>query len=392
MLEQALTSTKVIRAESISAADLDNLVTYAGGPEAQLLIIQDNRALEPRDCTVASLGQRRPVLVLDRVFPDPKVEDIMAMANEAREKLSADKPLVILGIGGGSTLDSAKAVAIVLSCGGDLDEYLGPTATRKIERRNAKLILAPTTAGTGSEVTKFGVYTARSGRKYTLNNPNLQADIALLVDEFTFGLPAPITAATAFDALSHALETLWNRNATPVSDLAATQAAIAVLAEMERAYDSAVSGSRAGRSELLEAACMAGIAFNLTGTAAVHAISFILSEEWHVPHGVACAFTLEDVLLLNSEVPAVRAKLARIARLALNAEGTDAEAVTRLAQRLVDLKQKFGLPLRFESVGAKLQANDLAGLFAKSLDDPKMKNNIVAMDQAKLLGLLERRL
>jgi hypothetical protein len=97
MLEQALTSTRIVQTESLSAADLNSLVTYAGGADAQLLIIQDNRALEPRDCTVASLSKLRPVLVLDRVFPDPKVEDIMAMADEAGQQLAKERPLGYFG-------------------------------------------------------------------------------------------------------------------------------------------------------------------------------------------------------------------------------------------------------------------------------------------------------
>lgn len=371
MLEQVLSSTKIISAEHLAAEELDRLILYCGGPQANVAVIEDNRPFDTRDRMLEQLSRLREVTRLNRVFPDPKVGDIMEMVAE----LEGKRIDLIIGIGGGSTMDSAKGVAAVLSNGGDLGDYLGASASKKIERKDVRLILIPTTAGTGAEVTKFGVYTSRSGRKYTLNNPLLQADAAVLVAEYTYNLPPALTAATTFDALSHALEALWNRNATPVSDAAAINSAVHILKCMETAYDNPV----AGRAEMLGGACMAGIAFNMTGTAAVHAISFILSEEWHIPHGAACAFSLEDIMRLNMQDRPTRRKLAAIAAELFGQAGEDA-LVDDLYARIIKLKRKFGLPFTFKDIGVGLQPEELESLFRKSLDDPKMSNNIMPVD------------
>jgi alcohol dehydrogenase class IV len=379
MLEQAITNTKIIQCAALSGRDLDKLIFYCGGEAAFPCFITDNNPLPPRDTMLDELRAFRRFELLNGVFPDPKADDIMAMVNNLK-----DKPVnVIIGIGGGSTMDTAKAVAAVLCNGGDLNDYLGANASRTIEKRDIRLILIPTTAGTGSEVTRVGVYTSRGGRKYTLGHPLMQADMAVLATEYVMGLPPHITAYTAFDALSHALETLWNRNARPLTDKVAVESAVHILKWMETAYDSSLTGNREGRAEMLEGACMAGTAFNMTGTAAVHALSFILSEEWHVPHGVACAFTLENVFRLNTRDEKTRQKLAQVAQ---NLFGKD--NIIALYDRIIELKQKFGLPFTFKDLNIDPFECQINELFEKSLDDPKMKNNIVPVDKQTMLELL----
>ena len=385
MLEQALTSTRLISAPSCSAKDLDAVIAYAAGDGARVCAVVDSSPVVARDALVRGLARLRPVDVLDRVVPDPKVEDIMAMAAQVR----ATKPDAILAIGGGSTLDSAKALAMLASNEGDLEDYLGPVPRRKIAGKGTLMIAVPTTAGTGSEVTRFGVYTARGGRKYTLAHPALQPDIAILAPGLTHSLPAAVTAATGIDALSHALETIWNRNATPASDRAAIGAATAILEWLPVAYESARAGGATGRAEMLEAACRAGTAFNRTGTAMVHALSFILSEEWHVPHGVACAFTLEDATRLNGGNPEIAQKLARIGG---EGDGDSVAAVERLAERIVSMKQTMGLPFTFRDIGADIGADDIERLFAKAFDDPKMRNNSVPVSRERVHELLRSKL
>jgi alcohol dehydrogenase class IV len=383
MFEQAVTNTKVIKSEYLLAEALEKLIFYCGGEHACPCIIIDNNPLLPRDKMLGGLRSIRPFELQNRVFPDPKVDDIMAMVEELK-----GKPIdVIVGIGGGSTMDAAKGVAAVLSNGGDLNDYLGAEATRKIGKRDIKLVLIPTTAGTGSEVTKVGVFTARSGRKYTLGHPLLQPDIAVLVTEYVQELPSALTASTAFDALSHALETLWNRNATPLSDKVAVESAVHLLKWMETAYESSLTGATEGRAEMLEGACMAGTAFNMTGTAAVHALSYIFSEEWHVPHGVACAFMLEDVFRLNAADAKVRRQLAKVGE-ALFGKSDEEKLIVLLLERIVALKKKFGLPSMFEDLHIELDVNRIGELFDKTLNDPKMKNNVVSINSEIIFGLI----
>lgn len=385
MLEQALTDTRIIELPSVTSRELDAVVTYAAGAGASVCAVVDSFPIAARDELIAGMSRLRKVEVLNRVVPDPKVEDIMAMAEEIRE----EKPDAIVAIGGGSTLDSAKALALLAANEGDLEDYLGSEPRRKIGGRGTLMIAVPTTAGTGSEVTRFGVYTARGGRKYTLAHPALQPDIAILAAALTHSLPPGVTAATGIDALSHALETIWNRNATAASDAAAIGAAASILEWLPVAYESARCGGAAGRAEMLQAACRAGTAFNRTGTAMVHALSFILSEEWHVPHGVACAFTLEDAVRINGADPRVAEKLAKI-----GVAGGDAPAgsVEALAGRIVSLKRAMGLPFTFHDVGARVGDGDIERLFAKAFDDPKMKNNAMPVSGRRVFELLRSKL
>lgn len=384
MVEQLITSTLIHTQEGLTAAELNKIINYCSGSSASLCIIQDNREFVYRDEIFSSLKDFRDFTILDRVFPNPKSEDIMQMVSDLKGK----EPDVIIGIGGGSALDAAKAVAMVLSNGGDLDDYLGPEATRKVEKKKIKLILVPTTSGTGAEVTKFGVYSARSGRKYTLNNPLLQADIALVVSKFTESLPPALTAATGFDALSHALETLWNKNATETSDSAAIDAAVYILKWLETSYDSAVSGGLAGRQEMMLGALKAGISFNLTGTAAVHALSFILSEEWHIPHGASCAFTLEDIMVLNAVDESTKQKLINISKRLFD-NVTDENAVEKLVDRIVFLKKKMNMPIKFSDLHITVTADEIPALFERSFTDPKMGNNIPKIPEEQMYSMLK---
>jgi alcohol dehydrogenase class IV len=201
------------------------------------------------------------------------------------------------------------------------------------------------------------------------------------------GLPPAITAATAFDALSHALETIWNRNATPLTDRIAIESAAYILKWMETAFDSSLSGAVEGRAEMLEGACMAGTAFTMTGTAAVHALSFVLSEEWHIPHGVACAFTLDDIFRMNISDIKTRQRLEQVTQALF---GTD--DVEILLNRIIALKKKFGLPFTFEDLNINLEENRIAQLFDKTLDDPKMKNNIIPVDSKKVFELMKKKI
>ncbi len=422
---------------SALAQALDEALVYSTGMAAAgpVLCIIDPRPFPLRDRALSVLGQIWQLAILDQVVPNPTSADIMAMADRARR----EKPAAVIGIGGGSTLDSAKAVAMLLESPGDLDEYLGPEAPRKPQERRVPLLLIPTTTGTGSEVTRFGVYTSRSGRKYTLNSPVLQADTALLFPALVADLPPPLVAATGYDALTHALETLWNKNATALSDRLALEAAAAVLTYLEPAYRASVereraraqppqvpvSGADAGAApgfsdapaalippgprattalaDLQRAATLAGIAFNKTGTAAIHALSFILSEEWHLSHGAACAFFTQNVFDLNMGDPTVRAKFLVLAKRMYRetmerAQGadrpdgpapelrdtlSDADYIRYLRDQLVDLKGLMGLPDRFSDIpGFMLPATadgqeQVAALFAKVQSDFKLKNNPV---------------
>ncbi len=409
MLSSLLSPTRVLSFEELSPADFAKAAFYLGGAPRKAAVVVDGRAFPERDALVAGLQALCETVVLDRVRPDPLASDVDAM----REMIGGGELGLVVGIGGGSVLDSAKALAMLAANGGSLGDYLGPAPSRKIERKGPPLLLVPTTAGTGSEATKVGVFTSDSGRKYTLGSPLLQADAAILSGSLAAGMPPALAASTGFDALSHALESLWNRNATPVTVQAAVDAAVAVLRGLEPAYDAAVAaaagkplpGAKAAALRMLEAASMAGFAFSRTGTAMVHALSFVLSEEWHVPHGAACAFTLEDAYRYALSEPENRARLARIgaalfpeaaaARSAAmggaseSAQDRDERLAGLLLERVLVLKRKMGLPERFADLGISVDRGAIPGLFARSFDDPKMANNFPAAERPAVYAILE---
>lgn len=391
-LHRLSTATRIASFSSLGPGSLSAaLLAVSGKVDPVVVVIRDPRSFPALDSALEGAVLAGGGIVLDRVVPNPRVEDIMEMSRLA----APFRPDIVLGVGGGSALDSAKAVAFMARNQGDLEEYLGPGATRKPEAKGAPLVLVPTTTGTGAEVTKFGVYTARSGRKFSLGTPFLQADAALLVADAVADIPPALLASTAYDAVTHALETLWNRNATPLSDAVAAEALVCLLENAEIAYCSRLGGRSDGVRDLLESACAAGVAFNMTGTAAIHALSFVLSEEWHVPHGAACAFFTDAVYAVNSIAAPTKAKLAGVARRlsfapAFAGEG---DAIAWLGDYLAGLRGRFGLPGRFSEIGEFPGATlDVAALFDRAQDDFKMKNNAVALGPEAVRDIVERKL
>ena len=403
MLNALLSPTKFFSFEEMSPADLAAAAYYLGasgrarrseGREDPLRValVRDARPSAAVDALAAGLSARFDLVTLDRVQPNPLASDISAMARDC-ELSSLD---LVIGLGGGSVMDSAKALAMLAENGGQLEDYLGAAPSRKIERKGRPLILVPTTAGTGSEATKVGVYTSGSGRKYTLGSPLLQADAALLSGALCASMPPSLTASTGFDALSHALESIWNKNATPLTLDASVRAALMVLDALEPAFDASVAAAAGEKMashnaialRMLEAAAAAGVAFSTTGTALVHALSFVLSEDWHVAHGTACAFTLEDAYRLQSRDPEIERRLAVVGLAAIPGSRQE-NAAGLLLERILKLKKKMGLPSSFAELGVKLDKKDIKKRFERAFEDPKMANSLPAAQPAQIYAMLE---
>ena len=388
MISSNLSPLKVLERKHMTKALLKRII---GGE--RIAIVTDNAPIEAKERLIASFSGSEAV-VFDKVRPNPLTADIMRMFNDPLFA-SCD---VIVGIGGGSVLDSAKALAMLKTNGGELDDYLGNSPRRKIERRCAPLVLLPTTAGTGSEVTKVGVYTSQNGRKYTLGSPLMHAHRAVLVQDFVVKAPPALEASTGLDALDHALESIWNKNAKAETLELSVAAAIEVLSNIRTMYDSSVairSGKDVNSSaydaarRMLHASCMAGMAFNLTGTAAGHALSFVLSETWHVPHGTACAFTLNGVFRLACENQTTRENLARVSRAFHPDLGSVDELVAALQKDVADLTVYLNQPQRFSDLGINLRREDIDLNFERSFDDPKMWNQLPVATKANIYPLLE---
>ncbi|AEV30285.1 alcohol dehydrogenase, class IV [Sphaerochaeta pleomorpha str. Grapes] len=393
MIGSLLSNVHILSFEDLSKDQLLHILSFAAGKREDLnvAIVCDKAPIPRRDELINELKESCSVSIFDTVRPNPLCTDIMEMYATGKFE-TAD---IILSIGGGSVLDSAKALAMLTTNKGSLEDYLGNTPSRKITEKNLPLVLIPTTAGTGSEVTKVGVYTDPKGRKYTLGSPLMHAHTALLVGSFLDSIPASLCASTGLDALDHALESIWNKNATAITRLAAEQAAIEVLTTLPKLYRAIVE-KKEDRKELqkqmLNASCLAGISFNITGTASGHAISFILSEEWHVPHGAACAFTLLEVFDWACQEKQNRSSLARISS-HFNPEISDeTKLIETLRSTIASLIAEMKVPQTFTDLGVSLEKQEIEATFERSFTDPKMLNQLPPMREKPLYEMLGKKL
>jgi alcohol dehydrogenase class IV len=224
--------------------------------------------------------------------------------------LCRDKEIgLVASIGGGSALDTAKLVAYLAKTPDRLDDIYG-VGLAKGER--LPLLLVPTTAGTGSEVTPIAIVTTPTTEKKGVVSPRLIPDWAILDPELTLGLPAHVTAATGIDAMVHAIEAYTSKHKkNPMSDQLARQA-LALLSANVRTVCADGSNLEA-RSQMLLGSMLAGMAFANSPVAAVHALAYPIGAIFHVPHGLSNALVLTQVLRFNlPEAEALYAELAPI--------------------------------------------------------------------------------
>lgn len=385
MIEALLSPVHILSYTELDSAELNTIAGFAAGKLSKLTVavVADQAPIPAKEELITNLSQFATVHRYDKVQPNPTTTDIMEMFLEPTFK-DAD---VIIGIGGGSTLDSAKALAMLATNSGDIEEYLGNNPKRAITQRSLPLILIPTTAGTGSEVTRVGVYTDPTGRKYTLGSPLMMAHTAVLVASFLDSVPPSLCAATGLDALDHALESIWNKNSTPVTRTIARNAAIEVLETLPLLYKATKQQTQNKReliTKMLLASTKAGIAFNLTGTAAGHAISFVLSEEWNVPHGMACAFTLLEVFDWAVTDSLVHSELALIGK-HFHPELDETAAVSTLRDNLQALITELEIPSDFAAIGVTVTD---PSIFDRAMDDPKLHNQLPPLSKEALYALI----
>ena len=231
-------------------------------------------------------------LTIDNVIPNPHFH----MLNESCARFAAVQPVpeVIVALGGGSVIDTAKVVAAGGKGFGAVKRFLqngadGDTLTA------TPIIAIPTTAGTGSEVTSWAsVWDTDSGHKYSLSRRSLYPTDALIDPELMVAMPRALTVNTALDALSHSLESIWNVNGNPVSTNHAVNAATEILDCLPELVDDL--GNLTLRVRIARAATLAGLAFSNTRTALAHSISYPITLRHGTPHGLACSFSLAMVM------------------------------------------------------------------------------------------------
>jgi len=231
------------------------------------------------------------VFLFDRVEPEPPAPIVDEAAQFIKEK-GID---IVIGVGGGSSLDVAKGASLLACNTGHVLDYCGMDL---IPKRGLPKILVPTTAGTGSEVTRVFVVTdKRDNMKKVVYSNYAISDLAIVDPMLTISMPSKVTADTGMDALVHAIETYVSMNATPFSDLLASKAIALIAKYLPMAF--AKSENIEARYHLSFASLLAGLAFASGGLGAVHALAYPLGTEYHLPHGRTNAIMLPHVMEFN---------------------------------------------------------------------------------------------
>lgn len=271
--------------------------------------------------------------VFDGVEPDPRYE----IATDCLDMIRREKADLVIGFGGGSPIDIAKAGAIMATNEGTIADFFG---VDMIPKPGLPTLIVPTTAGTGSEATPIAILSDEGEKlKKGIVSPYLMPSVAVIDPELTLGLPPDITASTGTDALIHAIEAYTSVNATDMTDILAFRAMELLYENIRTAY--ANGNNLEARSCMMEGSLLAGIAFANAGVTAVHAFAYPIGAEFHIPHGVANTMMLSHVMRFNllGNVP----KFAEIAdAFSLPTEGLDdlgavetaIDAIERLAEDL----------------------------------------------------------
>lgn len=272
---------------------LQELAALTEHQSVALVTFPEARGLGLVDRIQALLGERL-VYIIEDVQPNPDV----AQLRDTYERFwqEAGDCQVVVAVGGGSAIDTAKAL-IVGTQTGRFDELLALLATGKpfVPPRSKLLIAAPTTAGTGSEVTPWAtIWDSASHKKYSLHLECTWPKVAIIDPQLMLTVPGGVTVSTGLDALSHALESVWNINANPVSDTFAVSAIEDILECLPLLRRDLFNKEL--RSRMALAALKAGLAFSNTKTALAHSISYEMTLNYGLPHGIACSFTLPLVL------------------------------------------------------------------------------------------------
>jgi phosphonate metabolism-associated iron-containing alcohol dehydrogenase len=325
---------------------LDRLAAALGSRSAVLVAFPEAAPLGHVDAVKRQLG---PALagVVDDIEPNPDVVHLARLHARFWDEFAASE--VIVALGGGSTLDTAKILAVTPASGDFADLVLALAANETFVPGNAKALIAiPTTAGTGSEVTPWAtVWDRASGRKHSLHLRETWPEAAIVDPTLTASAPQAVTLQSGLDALSHALEAIWNVNANPVSDALAVSASRRMLRTLPRLVDHL--GDVALREDAALAALTAGLAFSNTRTALAHSISYEMTLRHGLPHGIACSFTLPLVL--------ERAIGRRVDRDAVLAQVFDVP-LGRAPEHLAKWLEALGVSTRFESYGVPAYESD----------------------------------
>lgn len=349
-----------------------------GGTRAMLVADRGVIALGIADRLAADLKTAGlSVIIFDHVQPNPRDVHCIEAAELAREN-SVD---VFVGVGGGSSIDSAKCAAVLVTNGGhprDWEDF-GALKTAPVP-----VIALPTTSGTGSEVSPSAIITDTvRHKKMNLFDPRICPRIALVDPDLTLSMPAALTASTGMDALSHAVDSLHCRLATPASDAMALEGARLIALYLRRAV--AEPSDIEARCGMAQASLVAGLAVGITDVSGCHCLAESIGAVYDHPHGVCCAVTMPIIMDYNLAVSAD--KYARLA----SAFGirTDGRSETELARAAVDYVRELNRTLDIAPLVDLIKRDDLDLLAEKAEANTSRPSNPREADRAAFRKMLE---
>lgn len=323
------------------------------------------------------------------LFPvdgEPSVSIVLLGVQAAREARSE----FVIGFGGGSALDTGKAVAALLTNPGDPLDYLEVVGrSQPLQARPAPFIAIPTTSGTGSEVTRNAVLSVPEKQvKVSMRSPYMLAKIALIDPELTYSLPPAVTASTGMDALSQVIEPYVSRRANVFTDLYCREGITRVSRSLLQAYQN--GSERSAREDMALASLMGGLALANAGLGAVHGFAGPIGGMFDAPHGAVCAVLLPPVATVNARALLEREPqnpaLARYKEIARWVTGDPDATIAGLSQALDEMRSALHIP-SLQAYGIRVPDLDL--LVEKSAVSSSMKANPLTLTSAELRRILE---
>lgn len=350
-------------------------------PSAGCLVVTTprGRIRFENDPLLSGIAKRTGTQWFDQAKPNPDVSDFNYFAH----KLDITQVNSIIAFGGGSVIDAAKAIAALVACRREnisLNRIIAePTILNNLEC--PKIHAIPTTSGTGSEVTPFAtIWDNAERRKLSLSHAALTPTTAIVDPFLALDVPEDVTLSTALDAINQAFEAVWNKNATPITDVIACHAIrLGMVAITELAND---LSNLAARSKMAEASLLAGMCISQTRTALCHSMSYPLTAHFGLPHGIACAFTMKAVAAeIARERPTI---INRIANLALYS------GPNGLMEHLNEILMVPSVRRQWQEL--KLRQNEVKALANSMINPGRSDNFILRVDQTLILRLLDESL
>jgi alcohol dehydrogenase len=323
--------------------------------------------------------RRIDTLVFSQVSPNPRDTEVLLAAEAMREHQSD----LVIAIGGGSPIDLAKAAVGIATNGGAPQDWVAPAT---FPTKPLPLVAIPTTAGTGSEVTRSSVINDTTQNiKISLRDSRIAAVIGLVDPGLTMGLPAHLTASTGMDALTHAIEAYTCKRATPVTDALALHAMKLIAGNLDAAVQD--GSNRDAREGMMLGSMIAGMAFSNSDVASVHCIAEAIGGRYDTPHGVANSLFLPFLFQHNATAYVERhADVARALGVA-HTEQPAADAAQSAADYLVSLGKSIGIPPLKAIPGIKPE--DFPWIAAASFQNLSNGSNAREMDEAAYLSILD---